>query len=358
MTQEKTGHKKKLLLIRFSSFGDIAQAVSIPYYFKKHFPDAEVDWLTREDFAEILAPQKTITKVIPFSRKLGVLDLIRMAWRLSAANYTHVYDAHNNLRSEIVAGVFFARRFINFFFPKYPRFSFIRRPKNRFRRFLLFKLRLNTFERPFIASRSFLKPLEQWGIFFDPLNTLAQSRFEISTLSSEKLAQILARHGLSRESFIALVPSAAWEMKRWPLENFKSLIGLLPHSRFVVLGGPQDTFCEELAKLAPERVLNLSGQLSLIESSAVIELSKIVISADTGLLHVGDQMQKACLALMGPAAFGFPSSQNSVVLSAHLSCQPCSKDGRGKCINDIYQKCMLDLTPRLVAENVRKLEQQ
>lgn len=351
-------NQEKLLLIRFSSFGDIAQAISVPYYFKAHFKHSEVDWLTRSDFAEILLPQKTISKVIPFSRKLGAIELIQMAWNLSAENYTHIYDAHNNLRSEIVVSVFFARRFLNFLLRKNQSFSFIRRPKNRFRRFLLFKLRINTFEKPFVASRSFLKPLENWGIYFDPQNILAESRFQISTLGIEKVSLLLKAHGLEKESFIALVPSAAWEMKRWPVENFKTLIQLLPASRFVVLGGPTDTFCEELVKVAPNRVLNLSGQLSLIESSAVIELAKIVISADTGLLHVGDQMQKKCLALMGPAAFGYPSSQNSVVLSANLSCQPCSKDGRGKCVNLIYQKCMLDLTPELVADHVRRIESQ
>jgi len=353
-TQKKNQKKNKLLIIRFSSFGDIVQAISIPYHFLQKFPNSEIHWLTREDFCEILTAQTRINKVISFSRRSGAWGLIKMAWKLSGDGYTHVYDAHNNLRSKVVMSIFFFRAFTFFFKLKTGWFLFLTRPKNRLRRFLLFRLGWNSFEKPFIASKSYLEPLSKWGIFFDHKNPLADNHFLISKLATEKVTELLAKERFFAGDFIALVPSAAWQMKRWPPTYWKQLIEQLPNEKFIILGGPEDHFCEELALVAPLRVLNLSGQLSLIESSAVIAQAKLAISGDTGLLHVSDQIQKNCIALIGPAAFGFPASPNSSSLYANLYCQPCSKDGRGHCRNKVYQKCMLDITPHLVADHVKQ----
>ncbi len=336
----------RLLIIRFSSFGDIVQGVSVPYHFTRKFPESTVDWFVREDFAQLLTPQKYITKVIPFSRSKSAIELIKTAWKLSGENYTHVYDAHNNVRSNIVMAVFILRAFSSMFGHELKGFRFLQRPKNRFKRFLLFRLRINKFEKPFIASKSFLDPLSKWGIHPNPKNLLGENKFFISQLAQDKVAEILK----NTEDFICLVPSAAWKMKRWPVSHWQKLIHEMPHAKFVILGGPEDNFCKEIAEVAPDRVMNLCGQLSLIESCAVAQRSTRLISGDTGLLHVADQMQISSIALMGPTAFGYPSSANSKALHTNLYCQPCSKDGRGKCYNDLYQRCLVELTPALVSK--------
>lgn len=339
---------KKLLIIRFSSFGDIIQGISVPAHFANQFPGAEVDWLVREDFAQLLLPQKSIHNIISFSRKLGPLSLIKTAWSLSGKSYTHVYDAHNNVRSNIVMVIFILRSISSIFTHKLKSFHLLQRPKNRFKRFLLFTFRINQFEKPFIASRSFLEPLSKWGIKLDTKNLLGDNHFQISQEARTKAQQVLSN--LAIKEFTCLVPSAAWPMKRWPIPYWKKLIEITPLESFVILGGPEDEFCQEIAAVAPERVFNLCGKLSLIESCAIAEQSKKLISGDTGLLHVADQMQVPAIALLGPTAFGYPSSVNSVALHTNLSCQPCSKDGRGKCHNSIYQRCLIEVTPERVAQ--------
>jgi heptosyltransferase-2 len=151
------------------------------------------------------------------------------------------------------------------------------------------------------------------------------------------------------------VPSAAWEMKRWPLDHWKKLITIMPEARFVVLGGKEDTFCEELVAMAPERVFNMAGKLSLIESSKLLSLSALVISADSGLLHVADVLGVKGLSLMGPTAFGFTISSLIKTLEVDLPCRPCTKDGSGKCSQNIYQLCMVDITPATVANEAQNL---
>jgi heptosyltransferase-2 len=137
------------------------------------------------------------------------------------------------------------------------------------------------------------------------------------------------------------------------LNYWKQLITLLPQTQFVILGGPEDTFCEELTLIAPERCTNLAGKISLIESCRVVGGARLTISADTGLLHAADQMRKPNIGLIGPTAFGYTSQNTSVVLETQLSCKPCSKDGRDPCKNTVFQRCMIEITPEAVAKRAK-----
>jgi ADP-heptose:LPS heptosyltransferase len=161
----------------------------------------------------------------------------------------------------------------------------------------------------------------------------------------------------SDKSYVALAPSAAYFLKRWPVSHFKQLILNMPDINFVLLGGPEDRFIEELQKVAPERTLNTAGKASLTVSSALIKKSRVLISNDTGLLHVGEQLGKPVIALMGPAPFGFPSRPSTEIMELDLVCRPCSKHGQGPCINKTYHQCLVDITPEQVTQALRaKLE--
>ncbi len=328
--------KPKLLIIRFSSFGDIVHAMGTPSVFLKAFPNAQVDWLVRADLASLLKSHPSITTIHSFDRKQGLVGLVQFVWMLSSLGYTHIYDAHNNVRSNITRLLFFVFSIVRFKLPP----KVIVRSKERLKRALLFKFRVNLLPKPFRGIASFQKPLEKWV----GLSKISTPQFFIDPAAKAKVDSLK----LPKE-FISLVPSAAWEMKRWPIENWKKLIASMNAQNFIVLGGPEDSFCEELKLVAPDRVLNLAGKLSLQESSAVVERSQLVIANDTGLLHVSDQLGVKTLALIGPTAFGYPYHSNSEVAEIALWCKPCSKDGRGKCVNDLYKRCLVELSPEAVA---------
>lgn len=324
----------KVLIIRLSSFGDILQCLATPQAFKNHFRECEIHWVVRSDFAELLTPHKNIQQVWSFSRKEGLAGWLRLALELKKQNYTHVYDAHSNLRSRLLCFILFS----SFTAPK----NFIRRSKQRWRRYLLFRWRKNLFPKPFRGQYSYLDPLKKWGIQARS-STTSQLHF------SQEVWEQAKKHLGDWKHFTAIAPSAAWPMKRWPLTHWKELIAD-SSKNFVILGGPGDTFCEELRAVAPDRCLNLAGKLSLIESCAVLLFAEQVISADTGLLHAADLLARPTIALIGPTAFGYPSHKNAQVLESQLPCQPCSKDGRGTCQRAVYQECMVNIQPRQVLE--------
>ena len=352
----------RLLIIRFSSFGDIVQALSAPFAFKEKFQQAEIDWLVRQDFAGLLMSNPALSEVLAFDRRQTLWQLINLSWQLSARPYTHLYDAHSNLRSAVVLNVFRLRELtpnrlwacVN---NKRPRLKVAIRSKHRLRRFLYFKLGFKTLPEPFRGSASFLWPLEKWGVSAQvPSAPLFNPGVALSNRVKDEIKFSATKpQGNQRRLRVALVASAAWEMKRWPVVHFQKLIELWPEANFVLLGGPSDGFLNDIAQIDPNRILNLAGQLSLAESSELLNHVDLVIANDTGLLHVSDQLGRPTLALIGPSAFGYPSQKNSYVAELQLACKPCSKDGRGRCHNSVYQRCLQELTPEVVLKAAQQI---
>ncbi len=324
----------KLLIIRFSSVGDVIQTLGVISPFLKVYPETEIHWVVRSDLQDLVLSHPFIQKVWSLNKKEGFRGLQKLTQELSAQNYDFIYDAHNNLRSHYLC--------MNLKTPK-----FIRRSKNRWRRFLLFNLGKNTFGKQFIQEQSFVEPLNAWGIQYQTPTS--------SALYVPEAAQNKVKSYLPSEPFIALTPSSAWELKRWPIEYFKKLIELLPQTPFVILGGPEDTFCKDLIPKGHEkRVLNYAGKLSLIESCAVVQKAQLVIGNDTGISHAADQMGRPLLQIIGPVLFGYPAKKTSKVLEIDLDCRPCTKDGRGRCKNTTYKKCLYDIKPEYVASLARR----
>lgn len=330
---------EKILIIRLSSIGDILQCSGVPRVLRKKFPQAQIHWLVRSDNKDLLEQNPHLNKVISFDRKLGFSGLRKLAQELREQNYTHVYDAHSNLRSHYLSA-------------KLKPDSFIRRHKPRFKRFALFYLRLNLFKR-YNSASSFIEPLRPWGVENDAQGT----ELHLSKDALSKAKTLLDGFGTSQSKWIAFIPSAAWAKKRWPTNHFVQLAqDLLQDSQvhIAILAGPEDTFCKEIEKVNPKRILNLQGRLSLLESAAVASLCRTTVGNDTGLLHMAEALGRGVVELVGPTPFGDPTRRESIKLENKLWCKPCSKDGRGPCINPTYQKCLVEIAPAAVAQASRK----
>jgi ADP-heptose:LPS heptosyltransferase len=202
----------------------------------------------------------------------------------------------------------------------------------RLKRFLLLNFHINRFEKPFSGQRDLLKPLEKWGFQF---RLPPPPQLFVSEKARQQAALLLR----NTTDFTVLVPSAAYELKRWPLEYWLQLVKKHPQQKFVVLAGKNDSFT--VAFDAEPNVLNLSGKTDLMTSAAIIEKARNVVTNDTGLLHFSEQLGKKTIALMGPAPFGFPSRSSTLILERDLPCRPCSKHGQGPCLNKkYYHECL------------------
>jgi ADP-heptose:LPS heptosyltransferase len=319
----------KILIIRFSSIGDLTQSLSLPSFIKSYVPEAEIHFVTRKDLAELVAHHPQVHKLWTLNRKEGFSGLWKLISELRKENFTHVYDAHNNLRS------FFIRTFV-------PASNKLVRPMMRWKRFLLLSFKINKFEMPFSGQRDLIKPLEKWGFTF---NLPAPPQLFLS----DQIHRVI---GLPSR-YVVLAPSAAYELKRWPLDYWNELIQKNPDLQFVVLAGPEDTFTEKLNQ--NKNVINLTGKTDLMQSALVLKNSICAICNDTGLLHFAEQLGKPAIALMGPAPFGFPSREKTKILERKLSCRPCSKHGQGPCVNPEFQACLRGISADEVNQHLTQI---
>lgn len=329
--------RKKFLILRFSSFGDVTQCLSVPTKIKDTFPDSEVHWAVRSDLSSLLENHPAIDRIWSFPRKAGFQDLLSFARSLRKENFTHVYDAHNSTRSWFIRTYLRLTQF---------KIHLLRKSQKRWKRFLLFRLRVNTYRYPLSGQRDLLEPLVKWGIS-EELPQTPQLY-----ISADEINDV--RPLIPVGEFVALAPSAAYELKRWPSEYWKELIRLSADQKFVLLGGPEDYFIEDIRLVAPDRVWNLAGKTTLRQTSAVVKCSKLLISNDTGILHTAEQQGHPTLALMGPAPFGFPSRPSTQILERNLKCRPCSKHGQGPCVNPNFHECLRSILPTEVQNSMKK----
>ncbi len=330
--------KMKILVIRFSSFGDILAVLSVFAALHEKFPLAELHWLTRKDFEEIANAGKNVDRVWAVDKKQGFAGLQKIITQLRQEKFTHVYDAHNNLRSHWVSWRL-----------RGP-LKFLRRSQYRWRRFLLFRFHINKYPKPFVHQWALLEPLARWGV---PLTLPPPPLLQIPQKIQQECQQRLS--GLRNSVVVALSPSASYELKRWPVSHWQELVRQNPQWNFVALGGPDDQFIEQITAVAPERCLNMAGKLSYLQSAGMVWAADLLVSNDTGLMHVAEQLGKPCVALLGPAPFGHPGRSTTLIKERELECRPCSKHGQGPCVNSVYQKCLADISAGEVASGIQKL---
>jgi heptosyltransferase-2 len=327
----------KILIVRFSSIGDIAQALSIIPKLKASSKNYEIHWITKTEFGDLIELQSDIDCVWRFDASKGILELIKLGFKLRKERFDVFYDAHFNIRSLLL-------KFILAFSIK----KNVTRIKYRIKRFLLFNFRIDRYPLPFRGILSFIKPLFKSNVITD--DSYVKTELSFSSEVKEEINDLLRF-----DNFIALAPSAAHKMKRWPQEYWKNLITIMPTSNFVILGGPKDTFCKNFEEIFPERVQNLAGKISLTNSAYVIVKSKLIVSADSGMIHVADLINKSGIILLGPTAFGYPSGKSIKVIETPMPCRPCSKDGRGNCKLEVYQKCLIDISPGQVVAKINSI---
>ena len=326
---------ERILIIRFSSLGDIIQCSPLPTLIRRKHPRAHIIWLTREDLAQVVELIEGVDEIWTIPRSRNPLQLWRVLLK-TLRSVSHVYDVHNNLRSNLL---FVALRIVRV---ACGRPHLLQRSKERWKRFLFFKFHRRVFETPFRASVNFAKPLTHWDVTLDGIRKLP------ATLKKKHQS-----HGSKLR--IGLVPGAAWSKKIWPTESFLEFVENWPEAEFIVLGGAKDEICFEIEKRLPHRVHNFAGKLKLSESIGKLAECHLVVGNDTGLLHAADHLGIRSVFIIGPSAFGYPLRETSSVAEVQLDCKPCSKDGRGPCVNAVYKKCLQDVRASDVRAQANRL---
>ncbi|MGB3073824.1 MAG: glycosyltransferase family 9 protein, partial [Chitinophagales bacterium] len=166
-------------------------------------------------------------------------------------------------------------------------------------------------------------------------------------IRSEDEIQVDALPLTHLHGFIALVIGAKHTTKKLPFEKLVELCNLLPYP-IMLLGGPEDAETgDALAKTDPVKISNSCGKYSISQSASLLKLSKLVITHDTGLMHIAAAFRKKIISVWGntvPAFgmspyYGHAAIYQAMVEINNLNCRPCSKIGFEKCPKGHF-KCM------------------
>ncbi len=329
----------KILVLRFSSIGDIVLSSPLLRCLRTRFPGSQIDYATRREYAGLVRSNQNINYTYEFDANGGFPALHALRKRIRAEGYDLIVDIHGSLRSRYVRA-----------FPG--RAEVVTVNKREKERAALIRLKKDIYRGIVPVSRRYLEAVEPLGVADDGKGTELFIPDEILFGVSGRMSNLK----LNRfESVIGLCPSARHATKRWPLERFGELGARCIRdmdAAVLLFGGTADVKdCESLAGMIEEkagtgRVTDLSGKLSLLETAAAMDYCDAVVSNDSGLMHIADARQRNLVAIFGSTVrqFGFfPQGKNSVVVeTAGLYCRPCSHIGRDSCPEGHF-RCMKDI---------------
>ena len=320
---------KKILIIRFSSIGDIVLTSPVVRCLYQQGGDVEIHYLTKRKFSSIVENNPYIRKVYSIeSRVAEVLPFLK------AESYDLILDLHNNLRSlHVIAGL---------------RKPFRRFSKLNFRKWLLVRFKARVMPPVHIVDR-YLQTVEKLGVSNDGQGL----DFFIAPDGEVDIEQLPPPF---RNGYIGFVIGGNHSTKILPAEKVLEVCRGLDYP-VVLLGGPEDAERGDLiASETGLTVYNACGKFSLMQSASLVRQARMIITNDTGLMHIAAAFRKPVISVWGntvPELGMFPYLPKDVpqLISevTGLNCRPCSKIGFAECPEKHF-RCMLDQNTRVMID--------
>ncbi len=328
------GKYKKILVIRFSSLGDIILTTPLLKILKENFPDSKIDYCTKEEYREILCLNPNLNKIITVGEDFDFKRLKLLKDTLKQHEYDLIIDAHNNLRT------FYLRQFLTFG-SKVLKFK-----KYSFRKFMLVKFKINLMKNPPTISERYVEIVAK---ITDGKPARHLPEIITDQSSKQKIDNILKELGI-KNKIIAIAPASKHFTKTYPAELYSELINKISKDYSIALVGKGNDIMaiQRIMENAGDNVINLCSRLSVTELAELFKRSSLFIGGDTGPMHIAEAVNVPIIMLAGSSVkeFGFyPQSDKSFIIeNNNLNCRPCSHIGRSSCPKGHF-KCMVDLKP-------------
>jgi heptosyltransferase-1 len=332
----------KILILKPSSLGDVIQALPVLRLLKRHLPQSEIHWWIETRLAPLLDGDPDLAGLILFDRRRWAAprnwgELWHSVREVRALAFDWVIDLQCLARSGAFAWLANGQLTIGLDEPREGARGYydlvVRRP-------------------------SYYTHAIDWY-----LGVLALLKVPVGGAFNwlperPNIAQ-LVRHKwpIHSRRWIAIQPGARWMNKRWPVEHFVELARRLgevaANHHYVILGGSEDRpLGKAIAQAVPDRCLDLTGAITLQEMVEWIRLSQLVITNDTGPMHVAAALGKPVVALFGPTEprRTGPYGQIDHAIQSSLPCIPCMKS---RCHYPQKYECLRGLPVAKVLQVVR-----
>jgi len=329
----------KILVVRLSALGDIVLTTPVLKALKKEYPEAQIDFLVKQQFAEVIRHHKALSRVIEFPAKGDFKDLQKCRAEIVANAYDLILDLHANMRSRFITfanGTARVKRF----------------KKNVVRRFVLVKSGIDLYR----ACSSVIQRYLDVAELLPGKQKIAPPEVFIPKSTDQKVASLLSKW-YSGSKIVVLAPGAGFFTKRWPAASFRTCNQKLVNAGYYtcILGSKEEAELGDAIGGEIDNCLNLCGKLSILESAAVLRRACRAITNDSGLMHISEAVGTPVIALFGSTVkqLGFAPvlPQSRVIEVAGLKCRPCSHVGRSQCPQTHF-KCMNGITPDNVLNSI------
>jgi heptosyltransferase-1 len=334
-----TGHSpRRILIVKPSSLGDIVHALPTLTALRETFPSAQIHWLVKEQWAALLERVEGLSKVWPIRPGLrGWLSIFPV---LRSAGFDCVVDLQGLFRSGAVAWLTGAERRVGFQNAREGSPVFYTD------RITIPTLDMHAVDRYLLLAEALGAKVASRGVLAFGLKSRPEDR--------QAVADLLQQHGLSsRERWIAVNPAARWPTKCWPVESFAVAADRLQEEaagRVVLIGGPEDRqTAQQVAGLMSRAPVDLTGKTPVGLLPALLESAAVVLTNDSGPMHIAAAVGTPVVALFGPtsALRTGPYGRGHIVLQQKLPCSPCFSR---TCRNRVELECLRNIsTDRAVA---------
>ena len=329
---------QRILVIKFSSLGDIVHALPAVAALRQRFPHARLTWMVKEVWAPILEGNPDIDDIL--SMKMSWRNWPNIIRTLRSGQFDLVVDFQGLFRSGILGamtraptrvGFARAREGATWFYTHH-----VPLPEAKPSTWRL--LEVHAVDRN-LAITTFLGGRASTPVFHLP--EFSADRLTMETMLHDANVQ-------DHDHLIALAPWTRSVMKSWPLRRFVDLATELvqwPNVRVVLLGGPSEIFAaREFDRLVPQGLMNLVGQVSLRQLSSLLRKMHLLIGNDSAPIHLAAGVGLPVLAIFGPThpkATGPYPLENHAIVRKELSCSPC---GSRTCRNPNYLECLQSIS--------------
>ncbi len=311
----------KILIIRFSSIGDVVLTTPVIRCLKKQVKNAEIHFVTKEKHASIVRSNPYIAKVHVLGNDLGQLIA-----GLKEEKFSYIVDLHQNFRSNRI------KRSLHVPSCTYEKLNV--------QKFLLVRFKINRLPAQHVVDR-YMKAVAGLNVkndgqgldFFIP---------EDDAFNNDKLPEAF-QHG-----YVAFVIAGTYTTKKLPAGRVLEICNRIDVP-VILLGGKNEFGAgNEIQEKSKGNVMNFAGKISLNQSASVIQQANVVLTNDTGLMHIAAAFNKKILSFWGNTVpefgmFPYQSDPASKILEVkNLKCRPCSKLGYEKCPKSHF-KCMNEL---------------
>jgi len=312
----------KILIVRFSSIGDIVLTTPVVRCLKQQLNNVQIHFVTKKQFSSVINNNPYVDKLYTIEKSTS--EIIE---ELKNENYDYVIDLHHNIRT-LKLKLQLGKKSFSF-------------NKLNYEKFLLVNFKRNKLPQKHIVDR--------YMDTVSALNVVNDNKGLDYFISDKDIVNINAVFPSEfLNGYNVLVVGGSYYTKQIPLNKLKEICSKssLP---VALLGGKEDALiAEEIYSQFKNSSINLCGKLNLNQSASVIQQAQKVITSDTGLMHIAAAYKKEIISLWGNTVPGFGmgpylSNEKSIVLEVKdLSCRPCSKLGYKKCPKQHF-KCMNDI---------------